>query len=84
MSEIGFSATPNRRSRLYALCEGYGGYEAAAVLDAVAEVQATDLQRTRDWGGQGLEPWAFFLRMGEVERISADMEWLAKSRASLL
>ena len=78
--EAGFGSPPDLRHRLDVICEGYADFRPREVLDAVAEVQRIDLQRLREWGTVGIEPWAGFLPLGEVERIEADMAWLRENR----
>ncbi len=43
-----------------------------------------DRERTIAWGAAGREPWATFLRNGELATIADDEGWLAEHAAALL
>jgi len=71
-------------SRLRVVCDAYGGVTPAQVLRAVAVVQAQELERDLDLGTQGVEPWATFVRRGEIAFLREAQKWLRENRPSLL
>jgi hypothetical protein len=72
------------KSRLGVVCDAYGGVTPAQVLDAVAVVEAQDLERDLDLGGRGIEPWAMFVQRGEVAVLRETQAWLRENRSALL
>ena len=81
--EAGFAGEVPRAQRLSLLCETYGGVEPGAVLDAVASFHERDRTRTLDWGREGREPWATFLRTGDLDTIADDADWLREHAAEI-
>jgi hypothetical protein len=46
------------------------------VLGSVFGWPEEELHRVCKFGGKNIEPWASFLRHGDVEEITSDMGWL--------
>ena len=74
--EAGFSAPPDRATRLAAFSEAYGRHGPRTIAQAAVRVLAEDLVRMERLGGAGEEPWAGFLRRGLRERTRAEAAWL--------
>lgn len=81
--ETGAKAPPDRKARLEALCEGYGGIEPREVLDAALEVQQREIERLKTLGGAGMEPWHTFAERGQGSWLQADADWIQASAAEL-
>jgi len=79
----GFVGEVPRRARLRALCDAYGASTPAEVLEAAARLHERDRRRTSTWGADGREPWATFLRTGELDTIEDDATWLGAHAAEL-
>ena len=79
----GFATVPDLQARLQVLCT-VCGVASAAVLDALTDLQATELRRTADLGKRGIAPWDAFLARGDVHEFTAEMMWLAEHREWLL
>ncbi len=79
----GFQTRPDLRSRLEALCNGYGRFSPAEVLDALMEVQAVARARTQTFGAAGRQPWATFLDRGDVDVYDQETAWLQEHRHHL-
>lgn len=75
--EAGSSAHPDRRSRLDALCKGYGGVTPAAVITAALNVQAQEIKRLQTLGAAGVEPWKSFAERGQASWFQEDADWIA-------
>jgi hypothetical protein len=80
--DCGFSAEPDRRHRLSVLCGAYGA-EPTAVLHALADLQALELERVRRLGGAGIAPFDAFLARGDAAELAAELGWLAANRDRL-
>lgn len=74
--EAGFEARPDFWHRLHVLCEEYGDFSPAEVLEALAELQQLDLERTRELGGNGVYPWSLFWDRGGMELLRDESAWL--------
>jgi Phosphotransferase enzyme family len=81
--EAGSSADPERRSRLAALCDGYGGVTPAAVIRAALDVQTQEIERLHTLGTAGVEPWKSFAERGQASWFQADADWIATYGADL-
>jgi ADP-ribose pyrophosphatase YjhB (NUDIX family) len=80
----GFASPPDRAERLRALCDAYGDFTSAKVveeLERLIEIEATE--RTQRLGRKGLEPWATFLRRGDLEQFAHEAAWLRDHKESL-
>lgn len=76
--EAGFDPLPDYRSRLTVFCRAYGGVEPDEVLHALVGIQIADRSRLIDLGGRGHEPWASFLKRGDLEQLDSEIRWLAQ------
>ncbi|MGZ8566557.1 MAG: aminoglycoside phosphotransferase family protein [Actinomycetota bacterium] len=83
-ARVGFASEPPRAHRLSLLCDVYGGVTPREVVEAATTFHELDRERTIAWGAEGREPWATFLRSGELTTIADDEEWLAEHAAALL
>ena len=81
--KAGFASPPDRAERLRALCRAYGGTSAAAVLEAMQRLIATTAERTEHLGARGVEPWAAFLRRGDLDEFAREAAWLRSEREAL-
>jgi len=79
----GYASPPDRATRLRALCDAYGGCTSVEVVDELAQLIALAAERTRRLGTQGLEPWAAFLRRGDLEQFAREAAWLRSNKATL-
>ena len=73
----GFDQVPDLRARLQVLCKACS-VTPAAVLDALAERQATEMRRTADLGQRGVAPWDAFLGRGDLHEFTAEAVWLVE------
>jgi hypothetical protein len=83
--KAGFASPPDRAGRLRALCGAYGGITSAEVVDEMErliDVEATE--RTQRLGRRGLEPWATFLRRGDLEEFGREATWLRNHKERLV
>lgn len=78
--ECGFDAVPDRRARLAAICDEYGGHDPTEVLDAMDQLLLTDAERTSRLGPLGIKPWDGFHRRLNHERSAAALDWLRAHR----
>lgn len=84
-TEAGFGGIVPRGRRLQLLCQTYGDYVAPAeVLRYLRLLHQRELKRTRQWGSDGREPWATFLRQGDDVAIQGDLRWLDEHASELL
>jgi Phosphotransferase enzyme family len=79
----GFTAEPDRRHRLGALCDTYGA-EPDAVLDALADLQAVERDRVATFGAAGIAPFDMFLERGDLDELDTEAAWLTAHRSALL
>lgn len=82
--KAGFGDAPPRAERLAVLCDAYGDVRPEEVVSAVVSFHERDRDRTIDWGRDEREPWATFLREGELATIADDASWLGEHRESLI
>jgi Ser/Thr protein kinase RdoA (MazF antagonist) len=83
--KVGFASPPNRAERLCVLCNAYGGFTSAEVvgeLERLITIEATE--RTQRLGRRGLEPWATFLRRGDLEEFAREAAWLRNHEERLV
>lgn len=81
-AKVGFVALPDRRARLAAFADGYG----CAIGDVMAHIiptQEDELRRITQWGGEGREPWATFLRKGMAQEARAELAWMEDNLGGL-
>lgn len=84
-AHAGFDGAAPRSKRFQVLCRTYGyGANPQDVLRHVGILHERELERTLRWGGEGLEPWATFLRRGDELEIRGSMQWLADHKDELL
>jgi len=69
--------------RLKVLCSTYGE-SVPDVLHALSGIQRIELQRLREWGDAGIEPWRSFAARGDIGQVSAESEWLEKVQVDLV
>ena len=80
---VRFDTMPDLRARLEALCKVCDAIP-AAVLDALADLQAMEMRRTAELGQRGLPPWDSSLACGDRQEITAEAAWLAVHRDRLI
>lgn len=71
----GFPTGAPLRRRLDALARGYRAFTVAEILDAYRELLDTEHDRRQKLGMAGVEPWAGYIRAGQLKRIKATIEW---------
>lgn len=81
--KVGFTSQPDLRQRLRVLCDAYGRFGLAEVLEGVFVAKQLDITRIRELGGRGLEPWARFLVHGDADAFEAEVSWLKSVASSL-
>ncbi|MBG6136362.1 phosphotransferase [Longispora fulva] len=79
----GLAEPTDPRGRLESLCDAYG-CEPVAVLNAVEALQRREADRIATLGAQGLEPWNSFARRGDLEKMTAELAWLADNKRQLV
>ena len=82
-SKAGFKKEPDLKSRLWALCDGYGT-DVTAVLDALLLLQEEESRRTESLGRQGIHPWSIFHQRGDSKEIMEESTWLRTKRELLI
>lgn len=78
----GFTTEPDRRHRLAVLCHAFGA-DPAAVLSALADLQAVELDRVQRLGRAGIAPYDAFLVRGDAAELATEQAWLATHREQL-
>lgn len=74
--KAGFTEQPDFRHRLEVLCKNYGQFTADEILAEIVKWLQEELQRVKDLGKKGTEPWTSFLRRGDDHEILDDLAWL--------
>lgn len=75
----------DRRGRLAAVCEGYGGITPREVVQAGAETMELEIDRLRRFGGAGREPWASSLAAGrQLHLFESVAAWIEEHGSSLI
>ena len=67
----------HQEERFEHFCRAYG-VSSESVLETLPTIHNQELKRMRVHGARGIEPWASFLRRGDVDFILEDAEWLAR------
>jgi len=80
---VGFQAAPDRRLRLGALCDAYGGVSPIEVVGAAERVVGSEQEKLRTLGEQGLEPWASNLANGQARLFETLAAWIDANRNTL-
>jgi hypothetical protein len=65
----------DQSSRLRALCDAYG-VSVRVVVQSLLELQKVEVERTKEWGAAGIEPWRSFAARGDCDEIAAESRWL--------
>ena len=74
-AKAGFPNGAPLRMRLEALCAGYGEYSPEDVIEAYRYFVEVERDRRLRLGNAGVEPWAHYVRNGQIERMDRTMEW---------
>ncbi len=74
-TRAGFPEGAPLRMRLEALCAGYENYSPEDVIEAYRFYVEVERDRRLRLGSAGVEPWAHYVRNGQIERIDQTMEW---------
>ncbi len=82
--EVGFDHPPDLRKRLNVLCNSYGGIDTPSVIDALIELQETEIFRLNSLGESGMEPWNLYLKRGDMETIKRERDWLKLEERNLV
>ncbi len=82
--ECGFASPPDRAHRLRVLLEAYGAFDPTSVVEGAEHFWLEDIRRIREFGPQGIAPWAGFLARG-IDRGGTELlEWLRRHRDLVL
>lgn len=79
-----FPAVPDRRKRVRAFVEAYGGLPQFDVVDAVTAAMQATSDRTRSLAQAGQEPQRTWVADGALDRDAAEIGWVRGYRAELL
>lgn len=82
--DCGFEEPPVLRDRLNVLCEAYGAFSPKNVMDALVDLQESEIARISNWGSNGVEPWSAFYRKGHLEVIKRERDWLKEVYRNLI
>lgn len=80
----GYETRPDFSKRLKTLVSSYGMYSAEEVVDALLILLESDRATVKKLGDESKEPWASFLKRGDIEESIKDTEWLIKNRNDIL
>ena len=81
-SRVGFLMPLDRRGRLAALCAGYGDVTPAEVVQAAEDSLTLEIERLQVFGAEGREPWASFLKGGQIRMFETVAAWIAANRGT--
>ncbi len=81
--QAGFTERPDFGQRLRLLCTHYGSFTPDEVLSELSSWLDEELRRMHDLGGQNIEPWASFVKRGDITELTQDKEWIHTLRAAL-
>jgi hypothetical protein len=82
--EAGFESAPDFARRLALLCDAYGAFSVAEVVNALLRRQQLERQRTLELGARGVSPWNRFLARGDVAQFDDEHAWLERHRHELV
>ena len=82
--EVGFDHPPDLRKRLNILCNSYGGIDSRSVVDALIELQETEITRISVLGKSGIEPWKLYKMRGDLEDARREKAWLESEYGNLM
>jgi hypothetical protein len=77
-ARAGFPEGAPLRMRIEALCAGYGEYSPEDVIEAYRFLVEEERDRRHRLGTAGVEPWAHYVRQGQIDQMDATMEWFDK------
>ena len=78
-----FPVVPDRRERVRAFLDAYGGLPRFDVVDAVTASRQATMERMRSLAQGGQEPQRTWVADGALDRAEAEIAWLADHRADL-
>ncbi|MGI8484861.1 MAG: aminoglycoside phosphotransferase family protein [Thermomicrobiales bacterium] len=82
--EAGFSDAPDYVSRLGAICEAYGAFRPADVINELLSLHSAEARRILQLGKQGRYPWDTWLAGGWIAGIETDRSWLKRELGYLV
>ena len=83
--DAGFPTGAPLRKRLDALARGYGSFTVPEILDAYRDQLETEHDRRRKLGLAGVEPWAGYVKNGQLVRIAETVQWFeTRGKARIL
>jgi len=83
--EAGFPTGAPLRRRLDALLVGYDRFTLLEVLDAYGELLGSEYERRKKLGAAGVEPWAGYVKNGQLNQIEETARWFnARGRSRIL
>lgn len=83
-AEAGFLERPNFAARLKTLVASYGMYSPEQVVAALLALLKKDREVTKQFGDKGVEPWASFIKRGDLASSAEDSKWITNNRNELL
>jgi hypothetical protein len=82
--DAGFEAVPDFARRVAVVCDAYGTFTVAEVVDALVRMQQLERQRTLEFGVRGISPWNRFLARGDVAQFDEEHAWLRRHHHELV
>lgn len=73
--KAGFETGSPLRRRLDALARGYRAFTVSEILDAYRDLLDYELERRSRLGMAGVEPWAGYVRNGQLQQIEDTIHW---------
>ncbi len=74
--ECGFPRRPDFQHRVEVICAAYGAFGPAEIVREIVRLQETAMAEITERAAEGRYPWTMFRDNGEVERTSAEVDWL--------
>jgi len=78
-----FPRVPNRRDRVHAFMDAYGGLPDFDVITAVTQRIRATMDHVRELAEHGVEPQRTWVADGELEREAAEIAWIERHRREL-
>ena len=82
--DAGFAERPDFAARLLRLTKSYGTYSSEEIIEALLKLLQADREVVERLGSKGVEPWASFLKRGDIEESMADSHWIIENKNEIL
>lgn len=80
LEDLGFPAPPDRAARVRAFASAYGLDSSVGLVDRVLERQQLTVARVLELADRGFEPWASWVRSGDLETLRLRTRWTREHR----